>query len=107
MDRPVRSISLTGAGSAGVLADLIAASGMTTNAPPAGSAGVLAITPATRTWTGRRDACLVLSVTGPRPRSAAACGEARTGWGAPAGPGAVSSPGRTGADPGGRAHSSA
>jgi hypothetical protein len=84
MDSPVSSISLTGIGAGGVTADLIAASGMITNAPPAGSAAVRAITPATRTWTGWSDACLVLRVTVPLPRSAAACGDTRTGWGAPA-----------------------
>jgi hypothetical protein len=98
---------LTGAGSAGVVVDLIAASGMITNAPPAGSAGVLESTPATRTWTGRRGAWLELSVTAPRPRSAAACGDTRTGWGAPTVPGVASSPAGTGGNPGVRATSAA
>ncbi len=87
--------------------DLIAASGMITNAPPPGSAGVLASTPATRTGTARRDAWLVLRVTVPRPRSAAACGDARTGCGAPALPGVASSAACTGGNPGVRATSAA
>src|SRR5277367_4474902 len=112
MDPPVSSISLTGIGPGGVIADLIAASGMITNAPPAGSAGVLAITPATRTRTGWRDACLVLRVTAPlpwpgAPRRAAACGDTRTGWGAPALAGVASSPADTCGNPGVRATSSA
>src|ERR1700761_642910 len=113
MEPPDSSISLTGVGSGGAVVDLIAASGMITNAPPAGRAGVLEITPVTRTGTGCRDACLVLSVTVPRPRAAAACGEARTGWGAPAcpeapaGPVVASRPAGTGGNPGGRASSSA
>ena len=107
MDPPVSSISLTGVGSGGVIVDLIAASGMITNAPPPGSAGVPEITPATRTWTGRREAWLVLSVIAPLPRSAAACGDTRTGWGAPALPGVASSPAGTCGNPGVRATSSA
>ena len=84
MDPPVSSISLVGVGAGGVAVDLIAASGMITNAPPPGSAGVLESTPATRTRTGVTAAWLVLSETTPRPRSARACGDARTGCGAPA-----------------------
>src|SRR5579859_1991830 len=52
--------------------------GMITNMPPAGSAGVRATIPATRTRTGPISSCDV-SWTVPVPRAAAADGEASTG----------------------------
>ena len=52
MDPPFSSISLVGTGASGVAVDLIAATGMITNAPPPGNAGVLDRTPAT--WTRHR-----------------------------------------------------
>ncbi len=51
---------------------------MTTNAPPAGTAGVSARMPATRTWIGPI-ADSVLSWAVPRSMTAAAAGEASTG----------------------------
>ena len=63
-------------------------SGMTTKAPPAGRAGVLARMPATRTVSGPI-APSVLSWTGAWPSTVAADGEASTGTVAPSGIGVV------------------
>src|SRR3984957_21118369 len=99
MDAPFSSISVTGVGTGGGAVDLTAAIGMITNAPPPGIAGVLERTPATRTGIAACCAWYVASETTPWPRSASACGDARTGCGAPARVGTASSPACTGGDP--------